>query len=84
VASRLRAQLIGALSDSDSVFLDLCALEFMDSSGIHALAAADARARAMGKALVVAHPTRAVLRLLELTGMTEVLRIVDDSGPIAA
>ena len=53
------------------MIVDLRELEFMDSSGMHALAAADARARASGARLVIAHPAESVLRLLELTGMRQ-------------
>ena len=41
---------------------------------MHALAAADARARAMDARLVIAHPAGSVLRLLELTGSVRRLR----------
>jgi anti-anti-sigma factor len=84
VASDFRARLIQVLAESASVILDLRELEFMDSSGIHALEAADARARALSKRLVIAHPTPAVLRVLELTEMNEILEIVDASGAVTA
>ena len=63
------------------VLMDLSKVTFMDSSGMHILAAADARARRSDTRLVIAHPTPSVRRLLELTGMNEVLQIVDGSGP---
>jgi len=44
---------------------------------MHALAAADARARASGARLVIEHPAAAVLRMLE------VLEVVDGSGSAA-
>ena len=45
VAPGFRAQLFSALAESTGVILDLRGMVFMDSSGIHVLAAADARAR---------------------------------------
>lgn len=81
VAGALRAALDRALAESASVIVDLRELAFMDSSGIHALAAADARAREFDKRLVIAHPTPSVLRILRLTGLDQILRIVDGAGP---
>jgi anti-sigma B factor antagonist len=80
VAPAFRAELERALTEHAKVIVDLRALDFMDSSGIHALAAADTRARASGARLLIEHPAAAVLRMLELTGMLEVLEIVDGSG----
>jgi anti-sigma B factor antagonist len=83
VAPAFRAELERAVTESTSVIVDLRELEFMDSSGMHALAAADARARAMDTRLVIANPAGSVLRLLELTGMREALQVVERSGPSA-
>ena len=47
VAPAFRAELERAVTEGASVIVDLRELEFMDSSGMHALAAAEARARAM-------------------------------------
>ena len=83
VAPAFRAELERAVTEGASVIVDLRELEFMDSSGMHGLAAADARARAMNARLVIAHPAGSVLRLLELTGMREALEVVEGSGPPA-
>ncbi len=77
VAPEFEAALRRALAESKSVIVDLDQLVFMDSSGLHRLAAAGARARQSGVRLVVAHPTPSVRRLLDLTGMSEVLEIFD-------
>ena len=83
VAPAFRAELERALTEHASVIVDLRALDFMDSSGMHALAAADARARTSGARLVIEHPAAAVLRMLELTGILDVLEVVDGSGGAA-
>ncbi len=83
VAPAFRAELERAVTESSRVIVDLRELEFMDSSGMHALAAAGARARAMNARLVIAHAAGSVLRLLELTGMREALEVVEESGPSA-
>jgi anti-anti-sigma factor len=81
VAGALREVLKRALAEGASVIVDLRELVFMDSSGIHALADADQRAREFGKRLVIAHPAPSVLRILELTGLNRVLEIIDGAGP---
>jgi anti-anti-sigma factor len=82
-APAFRAELERALTEQARVIVDLRSLDFMDSSGMHALAGADARARAAGTRLVIEHPTSAVLRMLELTGMVEVLEVINGSGSAA-
>jgi anti-sigma B factor antagonist len=70
---RVRSQVDDALAGgSDRLVFDLSGLEFMDSSGIALLAAAAQRVRAVE----IRDPPATVRRLLELTGLTEILRIV--------
>ena len=57
--------------------LDLRALEFIDSSGLHALLRADRRLRDAGGELIIIRGPRAVDRLFRLTGLDTRLRIVD-------
>ena len=59
------------------VRLDLCALEFMDSTGCRALLEVGATARERGVAsyTVVASPEGPVARLMELTGLAEAVPI---------
>ena len=66
------------------MIVDLGRLVFMDSSGLHLLATAAAHARQSDTRLVIAHPTAPVLRLLELTGMSDVLEIVDANRPASS
>lgn len=53
--------------------LDLAGLGFLDCCGLSVLLAARTRARAAGGDLVLAAPRRQVLRLLTLTGHSDVL-----------
>jgi anti-anti-sigma factor len=81
VAPALQAELTQALERSSSVILDFRGVEFVDSTGIHALAAADASARAANKRLVIADPSPKVVRVLELTSMDQVLEIEALAAP---
>jgi anti-sigma B factor antagonist len=74
------AQLAGAakaLIDDGSVHLvaDLSAVEFIGSSGLGALVAIRREALAAGGSFRLRDPSRRVLRLLELTGMSQVFDI---------
>ena len=69
----VRSYLDDALAGgSERRVFDLSGLEFMDSSGIALLAAAAQRVREVE----IREPPATVRRLLELTGLTEILRIV--------
>jgi len=65
------------------IFLDLKALAFMDSSGLRALLAADARSREAGRRLVLVRGDERVQRVLRITRLDERLEIVDslDGAP---
>jgi anti-sigma B factor antagonist len=58
---------------------DLRGLTFMDSSGVHALLAAEARCRKQGGRFVIIRGTVAVDRVLSLLGLDRLFEIVD--GP---
>ncbi|MEA2472359.1 MAG: anti-sigma factor antagonist [Thermoleophilaceae bacterium] len=60
------------------ILLDLRPLSFMDSSGLRALLAADARAREGGRRLVLVRGDERVQRVLRITRLDERLEIVDD------
>ena len=64
-------------SDCDVVVVDLRALEFMDSTGLHILVKGHQRAQELGRALAVIRGREQVNRLLTLTGIAELMRIVD-------
>jgi anti-sigma B factor antagonist len=57
--------------------LDLRRLEFVDSSGLHALLRADRRFSDAGGQLTIVRGPRAVERLFRLTGLDTRLRIID-------
>jgi len=82
---RMRRALDAALAVGGEVVVDLGAVTFMDSSGLSALIAAQRRAAAAGVDFRLQHVPRAVLRLLEVTGMEALfglnLRPVADLPP---
>jgi anti-sigma B factor antagonist len=57
------------------VVVDVGGLEFIDSSGIAVLAAAIKRLRPAGRHLVVRRPTRQMAKLLEMTGMRNLVTV---------
>ena len=70
---QVRAQLEDALAGgTNRLVFEVSELEFMDSSGIALLASAAQRVREVE----IREPPATVRRLLELTGLTEILRIV--------
>ena len=64
-------------SDGDVIVIDLRRLAFMDSTGLHVLVRGHQRARELGRTFAVTRGSEQVDRLLRLTAMTEVMRIVD-------
>jgi anti-sigma B factor antagonist len=60
---------------SGVVTLDMSGVSFMDSSGLRLLMEATTRARDGGGDLVVSHPSPAVARLVEISGLSEQLRL---------
>ena len=70
---RVRSVVEGALTaEDDRLAFDVSELEFMDSSGIALLVSAARTARQVE----LRHPTPIVRRLIELTGLTELLLMV--------
>jgi anti-anti-sigma factor len=80
----LRAHLELAERDGVPTHLDLSAVTFMDSSGLHLLVDSWKRARVEGWQLAIVHPSPQVLRLLQVTCLDEVLPLVLDDGPHAS
>ena len=66
------------------VIVDLQALEFIDCTALHALADAQQVARQAGGDLLLAAPAEKVARLLELTGLGEVLGVHPSVSAAAA
>jgi anti-anti-sigma factor len=77
-AERLEAALARAEAGAPRVLvLDLSELEFMDSTGLRIVLAADARARDDGRELRIVRGAEAVRRLFHLTGLDGRLNVVD-------
>jgi anti-sigma B factor antagonist len=57
------------------VTVDMSGVSFMDSSGLRVLMDATTRAREGGGDLIVARPSAAVARLVEISGLSEQLRL---------
>jgi anti-sigma B factor antagonist len=68
---------------SKLIIIDLRGLEFMDSSGLRALLAADTRARDRGARLVIVRGDDRIQRVLRITRLDERLEIVDDVDALA-
>jgi anti-anti-sigma factor len=65
------------------IIIDLRGLQFMDSSGLRALLAADTRARERGGRLVIVRGDDRIQRVLRITRLDERLEIVDDADALA-
>jgi anti-sigma B factor antagonist len=59
------------------VVLDLSALDYADTSALRALVAVTAQARAEQQSLTIASASRPLRRVIELTGLDDVLVIAD-------
>lgn len=62
--------------------LDLRKVEFIDSTGLRAVIAADERARSAGRRLVIIRGTPAVERVFSVTQLDQRLDIVDDPAAV--
>lgn len=64
------------------LLLDLRKVEFIDSTGLRAVIAADERARSAGRRLVIIRGTAAVERVFSVTQLDQRLDIVDDPAAV--
>jgi anti-sigma B factor antagonist len=71
-AAEVAAALVAAVAREPRIIVDLAALDFIDSSGVAALAYARKHARQAGGDLLIAAPRQQVLKILTIT------RLVDD------
>jgi anti-anti-sigma factor len=60
---------------STDIVFDLSRLTFIDSSGVNFLVRTDQTARARGAGIVVRSPARHVHKVLDICGVTRVLRV---------
>jgi anti-sigma B factor antagonist len=63
--------------ESRSVVVDLSAMTFIDSTGLGVLVGAFKRLRERGGDLVLRAPTRSARKVLELTGLSQLVTIED-------
>jgi anti-anti-sigma factor len=63
------------LSNSERVIVDLSDVDFLDSSGLSVFVRAHRRLREAGGALVLRSPNPRVRRVVEITGLGQVLTI---------
>ncbi|MBL7258305.1 STAS domain-containing protein [Paractinoplanes lichenicola] len=78
VREQLHTILEDAVRSAPLVVVDLAAVDFLDSSGVHGLIVAHHAASARGGRVTVVNPTGAVAAVLDITGVGELL------GPAAA
>ena len=84
-AGELEDQLAAIEGDSPgTLVLDLRQVDFVDSTGLRALIAADERARSQGRRLVVVRGPDAVAHLLAVTQLDQRFEIVDDPDAVGA
>ena len=76
-APAVRYEVLRHLHEGTSVALDLGAVTFMDSTGLHVLLATTRRAAEVGSDLQLARVSARVQRLLELTCTEAVLQQAD-------
>lgn len=65
-----------AFAHAGSVEVDLQAVDFVDSAGVHVLLDADRRARSLGRRFTIVSCPAAAHRIFEVTGAAEVLPFV--------
>jgi anti-sigma B factor antagonist len=70
-------------ANPELLVVDLRKLEFMDSTGLHRLVSAQQRALQSGQRFGVVRGGEQVQRLFDLTGITELLTIVDAPEELA-
>lgn len=79
---KLTSSLLAAVGSAPVVVVDVAALTFLDSTGIHSLVTAHHAARAAGGRLHLVNATGMVANVLDLTGVGELLRpSTDDRRP---
>jgi anti-sigma B factor antagonist len=69
------AALADVVARHPDIIIDLTGLEFIDCSGLRALAGVREQARRAGGGLLLASPQRLVLRVLALSGLADVFSI---------
>ena len=73
VGAELSAALLDAVRRASVVVVDVAALDFLDSTGVHGLVTAHHAARTNGGRLYVVNSTGPVATVLDLTGVAALL-----------
>ena len=69
------------LPDGDGDFaIDMSKVDFMDSSGLRVIIELHQRAEAASRRLVIQHPSQAVARLIEVSGLVGHLHVADGAA----
>ena len=69
-------ELLGGMTDGDGpLVLDMSGVAFLDSTGLGALLGAKHRLQDAGRELVLRAPTRSVLRVLEVSALSDTFTI---------
>ena len=77
-APQLRECLYGVVADGiGRVVLDLSAMSFIDSTGLGVIVGTLKRLREGGGDLLLRSPSRSTLKVLEITGLTRIIEIVE-------
>jgi anti-sigma B factor antagonist len=71
------AEHLAALPDEGDIDLDLAGVDFMDSSGLRVLIDVHQRAETDGRRLVVHRPSTSVARLIEISGLSNLLNVAE-------
>jgi anti-sigma B factor antagonist len=75
---QVRVRLVEALSPRPAtIVVELAGLSFIDSTGLGALIFGFQRARDAGVTFRLAHPTRGVRQILVLSGLLEVVELIE-------
>jgi len=77
---QLTVVLLDAVSHAKSVFVDVAAVNFFDSTGVHALVTAHHAAQRRDGRLYVVNAGGLVAAVLELTGLDALLRVPAEEG----
>jgi len=78
---QVRSALVTALDHKPrTIVVDLCALTFIDSTGLGAIVFGFQRCRDAGITFRLSSPTRGVRQILVLSGLLEVVELTEDPG----
>jgi anti-sigma B factor antagonist len=67
-----------SLNGSALLEIDLSAVSFMDSHGLRLLLQAHQRAVSAGRRVIIANPSKVVRRLFDVSGVSQVLEVIDE------